>query len=299
MYKILVVDDEPGIRSMLEDFLESEYDVTTCSNANEALQQVKDTVFDLVISDINMPGMKGYTLLEKIRNLSPRTKTVLITAYNVDDYIRLARNHGVCNIISKTTPFNFEEVGSLVKGLTTGDLFGIEKHLAEDFEILEEFTVKNSTEAKIVRTRAVELLPPLPRDINDVKLVLDEIITNAIYHSAILESGKKKYEEYKHTELAEYEHIHLKVARDSEKVCISILDNQGNLDKERVLFLLDRHVNAEGIFDESGRGIFMSRLFSDRIIINIEPGKRTEIIIIFYLKEDYFKGYKPLYIYQL
>ncbi|MBF0432974.1 MAG: response regulator [Fibrobacteria bacterium] len=299
MQKILVVDDEPVIQSMLQDFLESIYDVTVCANGDSALQQVKLHFFDLVISDINMPGMKGYELLSRIKTISPETKTVLITAYNVDEYIRLARTHGICNIISKTAPFNFKELEMLVKGLISGDVFGIEKHLGKGYQVLGAFVIKNSNEAKNVRSKALKLIPPLPRDENEIKLVFDEIITNAIYHSPMLESGQKKYEEYKYIELQKEEYIHVTIGQDEEKICISILDRQGNLDKDRVIFLIDRHVNAEGIFDESGRGIYMSRLFSDRIHINIDPGNMTEFIIMYYRNPNAFKGYKPLYINQL
>jgi CheY-like chemotaxis protein len=299
MYKILVVDDEPGIRTMLQDFLESDYDVKACSNAQEALAETEINTYDLVISDINMPGMKGYVLLDKIKSKSPKTKTVLITAYNVDDYIRLAKKHGICNIISKTAPFNFDELEYLVHGLTTGDIFGIEKHLNKNYTSLGNFTIQCSSDAKKYREKVLQLIPDLPRDSNEIKLVLDEIITNALYHAPLLKTGETKYEEYKSITLDENEYIHISVAKDDDKVCLSIIDNQGNLDKDRIIYLLDRHVNSEGIFDESGRGIYMSRLFSDRIIINIDPQKRSEFIIMFYLKQDTYKGFKPLYINQL
>ncbi len=299
MSKILVVDDEPGIRSMLQDFLESDYDVITSANAEEALEEVKSNNFDLVISDINMPGMKGYLLLEKVRQISPDTKTILITAYNVDEYIRLARTHGICNIVSKTAPFNFDELDSVVKGLITKEIFGIEKHFDEHYLKLGSFTIKSSSEAKDVRSKILNLLPEIPKDTNEIKLILDEIITNALYHSPQLPSGEKKYEEYRKIELEPEEYIKVNIGQDEEKVVISILDQQGNLDKDRVMYLIDRHINSEGIFDESGRGIYMSRLFSDRIIINIDPGNKTEFVIIFFLKDDVYKGYKPLYIRQL
>jgi len=297
--KILVVDDEQGIRNMLQDFLESDYDVTTASNADEALVHVEKTTYDLVISDINMPGMKGYELLQNIKQVSPATKTVLITAYNVDEYVRLAKSHGICNIISKTTPFNFDELETIVRGLVTEDIFGIDKHCEKDYLMLGRFTIKNSSDAKDIRQKTLDLLPDIPKDLNEIKLVLDEIITNAIYHSSHTSEGLKKYEEYKKITLEKDEYINVVIGQDNEKVVISILDNQGNLNKERILYLIDRHINSEGIFDESGRGIYMSRLFADRIIINIDPKKMTEFIIIFYLKEDVFKGYKPLYINQL
>ena len=299
MYDILIVDDEPGIRTMLQDFLETNYNVESCPNAQEALEKVKKKQYNLVISDINMPGMKGYELLKEVEAISPLSKTALITAYNVDDYIRLAKKHGICNIISKTTPFNFDEVEILVKGLTSGDVFGIDKQLQEGYEVLGDFTIKHSSESVKIRTQILEFLPISPNEIHEVKLVLDEIMTNAIYHSAVNQSGEKKYTEYKPIQLEPSEHVNISIGRDDEKVCISIMDNKGSLDKDKVLYLIDRHVNAEGILDESGRGIFMSRLFADRIAINIDPGKRTEFVISFFLDKTKFKGYKPLYINQL
>ena len=273
--------------------------IATSPDAADALEKVKRDQYDLVISDINMPGMKGYELLKEIGDIAPETKTALITAYNVDEYVRIAKHHGICNIISKTTPFNFDEVEALVRGLITGDIFGIEKHLHPGFQLLGSHILQNSNQSKEVRSDILKNLPPFKKEDHEVKLVLDEIMTNAIYHSSVLETGGKKYPEYKYVELDEPEYVHVNYGSDHEKICISIVDNQGTLDKERVLYLIDRHVHAEGILDESGRGIFMSRLFADRIIINIEPKNKTEFIIIFYLEPTAFKGYKPLYINQL
>jgi YesN/AraC family two-component response regulator len=123
--KILIVDDEMIIREMLRTELEETYEVETTVNGIKALELCKKSAYDLVISDINMPGMKGYELLGKIRELYPSTKVALITAYNIDDYVRMAKEHGISNIIPKTTPFNFEELGSLVKGLISEDIFGM------------------------------------------------------------------------------------------------------------------------------------------------------------------------------
>jgi hypothetical protein len=82
---------------------------------------------------------------------------------------------------------------------------------------------------------------------------------------------------------------------DSEKYGISIVDNQGRLTKETVLYKIDRHVRGEGMLDDSGRGLHMSRLFADRMFINIMPGKKTEVIIMNYFPAKY-QGHKPLYI---
>lgn len=298
-FKILVVDDEPAIRAMLVDFLETEYEVDDAENGDKALAKVATHTYDLVISDINMPGIKGYELLHKIKQIRPLTKTVLITAYNVDEYVKLAREYNICNIVAKTSPFNFKELEMLVRALTTGEIFGLERYLDKSFKLLGTFRVHKSDEVRGIRAEVMELLPPLPRDANEVKLVVDEIITNAIYHAPREKVEGNQFKAYAPIELAEEDKIEIAVGHDLEKVGISITDYHGNLDKDKILFLLDRHVNSEGIMDESGRGIFMSRIFSDRLIINIQPGIKTEVIILFYFEGEKFKGFKPLYIHQL
>jgi hypothetical protein len=72
----------------------------------------------------------------------------------------------------------------------------------------------------------------------------------------------------------------------------------GRLTKETVLYKIDRQITGEGMLDDSGRGIHMSRLFSDRMIINIAPKSKTEFILMNYFSHKY-RGYKPLYINEL
>lgn len=68
MKKILVVDDEHDIRSMLKEYLEMEgYLVYTAGDGEEALKQISRGV-DLILLDVNMPGMDGYSLCERIRD---------------------------------------------------------------------------------------------------------------------------------------------------------------------------------------------------------------------------------------
>jgi len=87
VYKILAVDDEVSIRTMLLDFFEDRYDIEVAANGTEALRMVRKGSYDLVISDINMPGMSGPELLSQIHAMRPKTRTMLMTAYNIDDYI--------------------------------------------------------------------------------------------------------------------------------------------------------------------------------------------------------------------
>jgi DNA-binding NtrC family response regulator len=80
--KILVVDDEQSMTQFLGIVLRKEgFQVTTVNNGKDALEKVKSDPFDVVISDIKMPGMDGIQLLQGIKKLDPSLPVVLMTAY--------------------------------------------------------------------------------------------------------------------------------------------------------------------------------------------------------------------------
>jgi DNA-binding NarL/FixJ family response regulator len=296
--KILIVDDEKLVRQMIADYLERDYTVVTEENAENALIRSDLFSFDLVISDINMPGIPGYEFLKEVKRRNPAVRTALITAYDVDDYVRMAKENGITNIIAKTVPFNFAELGSIVKGLITGDIFGLERHMKSGFRILKEYEIRGSTDAKSVREDVLKVLQAEIGTTGELRLVLDEVVTNALYHSVRDDSGNEKYREFAQVDLLPHESFTLSCAVDEEKYAIFITDKQGTLTKDVVLYKIDRHIRGEGVLDDSGRGLFMSRIFADRFIINIDPGKRTEIVIINYRSPAYH-GFKPLYINEL
>ena len=297
-YRILIVDDEKAIRMMLLDYLENKYEILTAETGEEALKILEENRFDLVISDINMPGMNGPQLLSEIRVRYPGTKTALITAYNIDEYIKTAKQYSITNIIPKTVPFNFTELDFIVHGLVTGEIFGLSRYLLDTGTILENHVIKSSSDARQVQDHLIELFESRFGSSHDMKLILDEIITNAIYHAPAYPDGTEKYQEFSDISLEPHEYIHLECGFDDEKYAVAITDRQGRLTKETVLYKIERQITGEGLLDDSGRGIHMSRLFADRMIINIDPNKKTEVILINYFSNKY-RGYKPLYINEL
>jgi len=91
------------------------------------------------------------------------------------------------------------------------------------------------------------------------------------------------------------EYVYVDFGYDSEKYGVAVLDKLGTLTREVVLSKMERQIKGQGDMDDSGRGLHMCRLFADRLIVNIERGKRTEVIILNFLNGKY-TGYKPLYI---
>src|SRR4051812_3782802 len=79
---ILIVDDETLIRDTLAEFLQGEgFSVTACGSAEEALRLARERRFEVALCDVQLPGLDGIELLERLLKLSPETFVLLITAY--------------------------------------------------------------------------------------------------------------------------------------------------------------------------------------------------------------------------
>lgn len=106
MYRILVVDDEPyivdSVSAMLQDMEEIELDVYPAYSAKQALGMLELRKYDIVFSDIQMPGMTGLEMQEKINILWPRCKMIFLTGFDHFDYIQSAMKQGASNYILKT-----------------------------------------------------------------------------------------------------------------------------------------------------------------------------------------------------
>lgn len=109
MLEILFADDEPTIRLSIGDALaDAGYSVTLAADGQEALNHLDGRIFDLVISDIRMPKVDGLTLFRKVKELSPLTEVMLITAYGaVADAVQ-ALQEGARDYLTK--PFDTGEL---------------------------------------------------------------------------------------------------------------------------------------------------------------------------------------------
>jgi len=114
MKKILVVDDEESVRIILKKMLEEgDYIAETANNGEEALEAMKGTHFDMLISDINMPVMNGVELLNKTKEAFPMMPVIFVTAYGKDKIIIEAMKVGLADYIEK--PFRMDGVLKTVK----------------------------------------------------------------------------------------------------------------------------------------------------------------------------------------
>lgn len=123
MKRILVVDDEKTVAFFLSETLAElglEYQVHTASSAEDALCKIAAEPFNLVITDLRMPGMSGLELIAQVRQISPGTRTILITAYGDDDVEAEARRLGVYDYITK--PFQMDRFTQMVERALLRDM---------------------------------------------------------------------------------------------------------------------------------------------------------------------------------
>ena len=114
MTKILVADDESDLEILIKQkfrqkIREQLYEFIFAVNGHDALDKIKQNPdIEVVLSDINMPGMDGLTLIGHLNESSPLIKTIIISAYGDMSNIRVAMNRGAFDFIVK--PVNFDDL---------------------------------------------------------------------------------------------------------------------------------------------------------------------------------------------
>jgi two-component system, NtrC family, response regulator PilR len=108
--RVLVVEDEKSMRDLLALLLRKEgYAVEVADGGAQAVSRLaKDAAYDLVITDVSMPGMTGLELLRHVRKSSPETSVILMTAYGSKETAIEALNDGAAYYVEK--PFDLDEM---------------------------------------------------------------------------------------------------------------------------------------------------------------------------------------------
>jgi nitrogen regulation protein NR(I) len=118
MLKLLVVDDEQSVRYSFRKLLTAAYLVSEASNADQALEVFKAEKPDLVILDIEMPGKDGIEVLKVIKEISPKTPVIVITAYGTGDRVIKAMKFGAYEYIEK--PFDVPRLIAVIEEALRG-----------------------------------------------------------------------------------------------------------------------------------------------------------------------------------
>lgn len=101
--RILLIDDEPDVLSTLEMTLSQEaYSVATATDGEAALEYFRNQPFDLVVTDMRMPGMDGVEVIRRIKALDPDVEVIMLTGYaTLDNAVTVLRNAGAFDYMTK------------------------------------------------------------------------------------------------------------------------------------------------------------------------------------------------------
>ncbi len=111
--KILICDDEIGIRESLKLILENDYDITIATNGEECIECLKENPVDLALLDIKMPKANGIDTVKKIKASNPNIKIIMVTGYKSVETAAEAIKAGANDYIIK--PFNSKDILESVK----------------------------------------------------------------------------------------------------------------------------------------------------------------------------------------
>ena len=316
MSKILIVDDISSIREALKEHLYKDFIVLDAENPKEAIKICETEKIDLLITDIQMPESSGIDLILILRQKYPKLECVLMTAYNIDEYVSTLRKVKIYNIIPKSVLTDIKFIKSICFKLLCKDPFGIyyyfpkikainlpiaelhrmHKNKDQSLEKDNYYTchISSIEENRTISQKVYELLASEGSP-NHTQQVIEELCTNAVKYALndrALESSHK-----------ETHCFDLSFGILDGNTVIQVLDYNGNLTRDQILEHLERQVTIDresglpiGLEDSHGRGLYISREQCQYLIFNLSPNLKTEIIAIIASKE--IQGAKGVFLFQ-
>jgi DNA-binding NtrC family response regulator len=253
--RVLIVEDEPLIRATLAEFLEQEgHEVSVAADAEAALDLCRQQHFHVVLCDLQLPGMDGVSLLERLLRISPDTFVVLVTAYGTVESAVEAFKRGAHDYLMK--PLLLDEVAAKIRHLLAYKRLHLENQWLRR-ELHRQFQF----DAIIGRTPAMQQVFSLVRKValgrTTVLLVGEsgtgkELIARAIHHN-----GPDRDERF--------------VAVNCAAIPEDLLENQLFGHRKGAYTGADR--DSEGVFQHVGRGT----LFLDEVA-EMKPGTQAKLL---------------------
>jgi len=188
--KILVVEDEKSMREVLRMLLEAEnYEVMTAKNGLEGISHIDSDIFDLVITDMKMPKVNGFEVLKKIKEISPETIVIMITAFGTKESAVEAMKIGAYDYIHK--PFNIDEIRLIVRKAIE------KKRLREELSLLKQkiettYTLENIIGQSSKMQELFKLVPRIAQSNSNVLIAGESGSGKELFASALHNLSDRK-----------------------------------------------------------------------------------------------------------
>ena len=161
--RILFIEDEERLRKNIKILLADEgYDVETVRNGYEGIQKLKNEPYDIVLTDLKMPGIDGLSVLKYVKDHNPDVLVIVITGYaSVESSIKAMR-HGAYDYVTKPLDFDFLKL-SIERALEKGRLTKELKSYYEDLEdrVRERTRELRETQAQLIQSEKLAVIGEL------------------------------------------------------------------------------------------------------------------------------------------
>jgi CheY-like chemotaxis protein/anti-sigma regulatory factor (Ser/Thr protein kinase) len=273
------VDDQEALRSLLARLLEREgFDAVQAENGARAVEMYRSESPLVVVSDIMMPRMDGLTLLNEIRRIDRNATVILMTGQGNEDVLLKALRGGATNFFKK--PFNVRELIDEIRKVVEFRLEAARSSLFSPLLVEEtkRFVMPRADSPffPIINQITLQLPCLLPQeDILNLKIGIEEVITNAIEHGNLGISFKEKSKAIQEGRLAE---LIADRGRESDAAGravgitsrlsprlfeITIRDDGKGFDWRTL-----PAVEPETLLAFNGRGIFLTKIYFDEVTYN-------------------------------
>ena len=283
-----MVCEDPILRGgLIEALIQDKrinYTIDKVPSAEEAQRQLlKPSIpYDILIGNFVISKSNSINFFANVSKISPTTLQLLITDENPLNYHEASGN---LNLFQLNDDYCFDSLVETVTSLLVPDyLWGAENYLKNNSE-LNHFTLTSTADIAKYQDEIETYLSHFPDDRIKMFLVpIVEAMTNAVYHAIKDLSGSDVYglnAEIEH--LDENHQVMASYGHDENKIVFGIRDQGGTLDPEEFIGLLKRKAEAKNALNESeftGSGIYLMHMLSNKLVINIDPGKFTEFILI-------------------
>ncbi len=223
---ILIVDDEASVRSLLRRILEKNgYHCTTVSDAADARTCMKETYFDLLLSDIEMPGESGLDLIQSVKTEYPDMAIIMVTVINDQKTARVAIEMGIYGYIIK--PFDENQILiSVANALRRQELEKRERRYREDLEkaVLERTTELMRSNEQL-KAREAELRHQT-EELNELNIALRVLLKQREQDKDALE--EKVLCNIKRVAVPYIEKMKQSRLNDQQTTCLNILESNLN-----------------------------------------------------------------------
>jgi len=299
MKKILIVDSTPYINELSELLNKNSYTTVLTDTALDAIAMLKSENFDLIISEVTLPGDNSFELYFYLNKNYPYLPVIMITDKELDGFFEEIFEKGIGNVINK--PVNESELINLADKLTDkSNIFGLDKYLTGIIEI-KKMRITSSSQIQKSINIILDYMKKRNFMIDNImmlNLILNELIINAVYHSF---GFTREKEERKAIILPDGKFVEIDFAFSESSLGISITDFNGTLTKNKILEsmykvvfqkkIIDKAVasgqDISSVISETGRGIELVRQLVSEYYFVINRQIRTDIILIFNSQHEF------------